>query len=149
MVPLGNIPLSVDGREVELPETLVYRGMLLSGVPNLAFAFGYINQSWTLGADLTCEHMCRLLRYMDERGYDTCTPRHDGEPVPTMPFAELTSGYILRSIDRFPRQRAGDPWRRVQHYPRDRRSVLRAPVDDPALEFSRLPTASRTEALAA
>jgi cation diffusion facilitator CzcD-associated flavoprotein CzcO len=149
MIPLGNIALNVDGREVALPETLVYRGMLLSGVPNLAFAFGYINQSWTLGADLTSEHVCRLLRYMDEHGYDTCTPRHDDEPVPTIPFAELTSGYILRSIETFPRQRAGDPWQRVQHYPRDRRSVLRAPIDDPALEFSRARDARDAKALAA
>jgi cation diffusion facilitator CzcD-associated flavoprotein CzcO len=149
MVPLGNIPLSVDDREVELPDTLVYRGMLLSGVPNLAFAFGYINQSWTLGSDLTSEHVCRLLRFMDEHGYDTCTPRHDDAPVATIPFAELSSGYILRSIDRFPRQRAGDPWQRVQHYPRDRRSVVRSPIDDPALEFSRASDARRAEPIAA
>ncbi len=149
MVPLGEIPLSVDGRSVDLPQTLVYRGMLLSGVPNLAFAFGYINQSWTLGADLTCQHVCRLLNYMDEHGYDACTPRHDDEPVPTIPFAELASGYILRSIDRFPRQRAGDPWQRVQHYPRDRRSVVRAPIDDPALEFARARGAREPEVLAA
>ncbi len=137
MVPLGDIALSVDGGAVELPQTLVYRGMMLTGVPNLAIAFGYINQSWTLGADLTCEYVCRLLNHMDAHGYDVCTPRDDGEPVPTLPFAELSSGYILRSIDRFPRQRSGDPWRRVQHYPRDRRSVRRAPLDDPALAFSR------------
>jgi monooxygenase len=145
MVPLGNIALSVDGREVKLPDTLSYRGMMLSGVPNLAFAFGYINQSWTLGADLTFQQVCRLLRYMDEHGYEKCMPREDGQPVPTLPFAELTSGYMRRSIDLFPRQREGDPWRRVQHYPRDRRSVLRSPLGDPALEFSRAP---QREALA-
>jgi monooxygenase len=149
MVPLGNIALSVDGREVELPETLVYRGMMLSGVPNLAFAFGYINQSWTLGADLTFEHVSRLLRYMDEHGYDQCLPRQDGEAVPTVPFFELTSGYVMRSVDLFPRQRARDPWQRLQHYPRDRRSVLRAPIDDPALEFSRTGDVRTPEALAA
>jgi hypothetical protein len=123
--------------------------MLLSGVPNLAFAFGYFNQSWTLGSDLTCEHVCRLLSYMDQRGYDQCTPRVDDGSLPTIPFAPLTSGYVLRSIDRFPRQRASDPWQRHQHYPRDRRSVRRAPLDDPALEFARRPrTPSVPEAVA-
>jgi len=106
-------------------------------VPNMAFAFGYTNQSWTLGADLTCEHVCRLLNHMDRHGYAQCMPRAREDTLAAVPFAELTSGYILRAIDKFPRQAAKDPWRRQQHYPRDRRSVRRAPIDDPALEFSR------------
>jgi hypothetical protein len=111
--------------------------MMLSGVPNFAFAFGYVNQSWTLGADLAWQYLCRLLNHMDRHGYRRFTPRVADETMITRPFAELTSGYVLRAIDRFPRQGAKDPWRRQQHYPRDRRSVLRAPLDDPALEFSR------------
>jgi cation diffusion facilitator CzcD-associated flavoprotein CzcO len=149
MVPLGGIALSVDGRAVALPDTLAYRGMLLSGVPNLAFAFGYFNQSWTLGADLACEHVCRLLAYMDERGYDQCTPRLDDQALPTIPLSPLRSGYVMRAIDQFPRQRTNDPWRRQQHYPRDRRSVRRARLDDPALEFARVRRApSEPEAVA-
>ena len=136
MVPFGGMRLSVDGSEVEVPEALAYRGMLLSGVPNMAFAFGYTNQSWTLGADLTCEQVCRLLNHMDRHGYAQCTPRRD-PAVTGRPFADLTSGYVLRAIDQFPRQGSNDPWRREQHYPRDRRSVRRFPLDDPALEFSR------------
>jgi monooxygenase len=136
MVPFGGIRLGVDGRDVNVAETLVYRGMLLSGVPNMAFAFGYTNQSWTLGADLTCLQVCRLLNQMDRHGYEQVTPRHD-PAIEGLPFADLTSGYVLRAIDQFPRQGPNDPWRRVQHYPRDRRSVRRAPIDDPALEFSR------------
>jgi cation diffusion facilitator CzcD-associated flavoprotein CzcO len=137
MVPLGGVGLRVDGQQVRLPDTLVYRGMMISGVPNLAFAFGYINQSWTLRADLTSEQVCRLLNHMDRHGYAQCVPRRPDAEVDSVPFAELTSGYMLRAIDQFPRQGAGEPWQHLQHYPRDRRSVRRAPVDDPALEFSR------------
>jgi cation diffusion facilitator CzcD-associated flavoprotein CzcO len=146
MVPFGDIRLGVDDADVELGEALVYRGMLLSGVPNMAFAFGYTNQSWTLGADLTCEQVCRLLRHMDRHGYASCTPRNRDPAVAGVPFAELTSGYIMRAIDQFPRQGSKDPWRREQNYARDRRSVRRAPMDDPALEFSR---AGATSAIAA
>jgi monooxygenase len=141
MVPFGGIRLGVDGTDVNVPETLVYRGMLLSGVPNMAFAFGYTNQSWTLGADLTCLQVCRLLNHMDGHGYTQVTPRHD-PAIEQMPFADLTSGYVLRAIDQFPRQGPNDPWRRVQNYARDRRSVRRAPMDDPALEFTRAPAAA-------
>ena len=69
MVPFGAIHLRVDGSDVDLGAALVYRGMQVSGVPNMAFAFGYTNQSWTLGADLTCEQVCKLLEYMDRCGY--------------------------------------------------------------------------------
>jgi monooxygenase len=137
MVPMGGIRLSVDGRAVELAEAFVYRGMQLSGVPNMAFAFGYTNQSWTLGADLTCEHVCRLLNHMDRYGYTQCTPRNRDPATTALPFAQLTSGYVLRAIDQFPKQGAKDPWRRQQNYARDRRSARRTRIDDPALEFFR------------
>jgi cation diffusion facilitator CzcD-associated flavoprotein CzcO len=141
MVPFGGMRLSVDGREVELAKTFSYRGMQLSGVPNLAFAFGYWHQSWTLGTDLTCEQVCRLLRHMDRHGYTACTPRlRDPAPVGE-PFSNLTSGYIRRAIDLFPRQGPADPWRREPHYARNRRDLRRAPLDDPALEFVTAPRA--------
>ena len=122
---------------------------MLSGVPNMAFAFGYTNQSWTLGADLTSEQVCRLLNHMDRCGYTQCTPRNGDPAITGVPFAELTSGYVLRAIDQFPKQGSKDPWRRQQNYARNRRSVRRAPIDDPALEFSRAaPTADATTQIA-
>jgi monooxygenase len=136
MVPIGGVKLRVDGADVELDKTVAYRGMQLSGVPNMAFAFGYTNQSWTLGSDLTSEQVCRLLAHMDRCGYTTCTPRRNPGVTP-VPFADLSSGYIQRSIAEFPQQGAADPWRRVPHYARNRKELRRAPVDDPALEFSR------------
>jgi monooxygenase len=146
IVPLAGIRLSVDGADVDLADTLAYRGMLLTGVPNLAFAFGYINQSWTLRSDLTCEYVCSLLEHMDRFGFARCTPRAGGAAVTEVPFLGLRSGYVLRAIDRFPRQGAADPWQAPQHYVRDSRSVRRAPMDDPALEFVRTAPAARVAA---
>ena len=149
MVPFGGMRLSVDGSEVDPGAALAYRGMQVSGVPNMAFAFGYTNQSWTLGADLTCEHVCKLLEHMDRRGYTACTPRNRDPGLTAVPFADLTSGYILRAIEQFPRQGSRDPWQREQNHVRNRRSMRRAPIDDPALEFSRTAPAPVDPALRA
>jgi cation diffusion facilitator CzcD-associated flavoprotein CzcO len=142
--PLGGIELTVDGDEIDIGQTLAYRGSMLSGVPNLAFAFGYVNQSWTLGADLTCQQVCRLLNHMDEHGYASCTPRRDGRAAPANSFWELSSGYVRRGGGLFPRQAAGDPWYRAQSMPRDRRTVMRAPIENPALEFTHARDAAPT-----
>jgi monooxygenase len=146
--PLGGIELSVDGDDVELSETFAYRGAMISDVPNLAFAFGYVNQSWTLGADLTAQHICRLLNHMAANGYDQCTPRHAPRAADTTPFFELSSGYVRRGVDRFPKQVTGSQWHRPQNYHEDRKAVMNGPVDDPALEFKRVPARTPTEAAA-
>jgi monooxygenase len=139
--PLGGIELSVDGDPVDIGGTVAHRGAMLSGVPNLAFAFGYVNQSWTLGADLTCQQVCRLLNYMDERGYDSCTPRR---VTGSTSFWELSSGYVRRGGDLFPRQGSEDPWYRPPSYPRNRRAIRRSPIEDSGLVFARARTATRT-----
>ena len=149
MVPFGGIRLGIDGSRVDVADTVVFRGMMLSGVPNMAFAFGYINQSWTLGSDLTCRQVCRVLNYMNRSGHTEVRPRVQDATTATVPFFELTSGYVRRAIDEFPRQGANDPWRRAQNYARDRRAVLRAPIDDPALEFTRVGAATGVTAKAA
>jgi cation diffusion facilitator CzcD-associated flavoprotein CzcO len=145
LVPFGGMRLAVDGREIDLGSALAYRGMQIGDVPNMAYAFGYANQSWTLGSDLTCEYVCRLLRHMDRHGYAACTPRNGDGSVTPVPFADLTSGYIQRAIHRFPSQGSRQPWLREQHHARNRKT-LRGPVlDDPALEFSRAPLRSSHE----
>ena len=80
LLAFGGAQLVVDGREVGLPETMAYKGMMLSGVPNFAFTIGYTNASWTLKADLVSEFTCLLLGYLDARGYDTCRPGRNGDP---------------------------------------------------------------------
>jgi len=136
LLPLGGMTIAVDGREIELSETVGYKGMMFSGVPNLAITLGYTNASWTLKCDLACEYVCRLLNHMDERGYRQCTPRAPDPSLPTQPFIDLTSGYVLRSIDAFPKQGARTPWRLHQNYARDILMLRRGSIEDEGMEFS-------------
>ncbi|MDQ6776636.1 MAG: NAD(P)/FAD-dependent oxidoreductase [Actinomycetota bacterium] len=135
LLALGGMEIAVDGRAVELPGTMSYRGMMLSGVPNLAIALGYTNASWTLKSDLTCGYVCRLLNHMDAHGYRQCVPRRDPS-VAERPFIDFSSGYVLRAIDKFPKQGAKAPWRLYQNYPRDIMSLRFGALDDGAIEFS-------------
>jgi monooxygenase len=137
LLPLGGAQVAVDGREIELPETLGYKGMMLSGVPNLALAVGYTNASWTLKCDLTSEYVCRLLNHMDAHGYDQCTPHNRDPSIGREPFIDFTSGYVLRSIDKFPRQGSKPPWRLHQNYARDIFTLRFGAIDDGAMVFSR------------
>ena len=137
LIPLGGLELAVDGAEVILPETMGYKGMMLSGVPNLAFAVGYTNASWTLKADLTSEYLCRLLNHMDVHGYRRVTPRNTDPSVEAEPFIDFNSGYVLRAIDKFPRQGSKPPWRLHQNYARDIVVLRRGTLEDGSLEFAR------------
>ena len=150
MLVLGGTRFVVDGREVLLPETLGYKGMMLSDVPNMAMALGYTNASWTLKCDLTCEYVCRLLNHMDAHGYRQCTPRNRDPSLPTQPFLDLKSGYVLRSVDKFPRQGLKAPWRLYQNYVRDIILLRHRPLEDGAIEFSaQAPALEPAEELAA
>jgi cation diffusion facilitator CzcD-associated flavoprotein CzcO len=137
LLALGGLQLEVDGSEVELSRTIAYKGAMLCGVPNLAMTFGYTNASWTLKADLIATYVCRLLAYMDEHGYAIATPQAPDPSLPTKPFLNLKSGYVLRSLDELPRQGARTPWQLHQNYFRDIPLLRRGPIDD-AMEFSRL-----------
>ena len=115
---------------------MAYKGMMIEGVPNMAISFGYTNASWTLKCDLTCEYVCRLLKHMDANGYAYCTPRNHDTSVAEEPFVDFSSGYILRAIDRFPRQGSQTPWRLHQNYARDILMLRRGEVEDGALQFA-------------
>jgi cation diffusion facilitator CzcD-associated flavoprotein CzcO len=143
MDPAGGIPLSVDGAPVSLRSTMAYRGLMLSGVPNLAMLFGYTNASWTLKVDLSCDYLCRLLRRMDRKGKSIATARADPDAA-EMPFLEFTSGYVRRALDRLPRQGAKRPWRLYQNYWLDLLSLRFGRLDDGVLELSVPPGRARS-----
>ena len=136
LLAFGGMQLAVDGQDVELSETISYKGMMLSGVPNLAMAFGYTNASWTLKCDLTCAYVCRLLNHMNEHGYRQCMPLNDDPSIATQPFIDFSSSYVQRSIDQFPRQGSRPPWRLYQNYALDILSLRYGAVDDGAMRFS-------------
>jgi cation diffusion facilitator CzcD-associated flavoprotein CzcO len=133
----GGVRLTVDGTPVHLPETVAYKGMMLSGVPNLAFAIGYTNSSWTLKIGLLCEHFCRLLAHMDAHGYDVCRPEVADPGMPTRPFLDFAAGYIRRAVDQLPRQGDRMPWLTSMDYHSDVKLLRADSVLDPELHFSR------------
>ncbi|MEZ6028272.1 MAG: NAD(P)/FAD-dependent oxidoreductase [Hyphomonadaceae bacterium] len=133
---LGGMKVIVDGREVDMPRQLTYKGMMYSGVPNLVSVFGYTNASWTLKCDLTCEYACNLLNWIGDNGYDAVTPRNTDPEVKEEPWLDFTSGYVQRSLERFPKQGSRKPWKLHQNYARDMMSMRFSKIDDPALEFS-------------
>jgi hypothetical protein len=129
-----------------------YKGMMLSGVPNMAIAFGYTNASWTLKCDLTCSYVCRLLNHMDANGYSQCRPLNRDASVEPVPFIDFSSGYIERAIARFPKQGSKAPWRLYQNYALDIFALRYGAVEDGAMEFSRgrrAPEQAAAEAVAA
>ena len=132
----GGIPLTVDGRTVRLPDTVAFKGMMLSGVPNFAFAVGYTNSSWTLKVGLLCEHFCRLLDHMDEKGFSTCRPEVGDPAMPTRPLLDFGAGYVQRSMQDLPRQGPAYPWLMSMSYATDVRHLRNGPVEDPNLRFA-------------
>ena len=136
LVALGAVQLAVDGEAVDLASQMVYKGTMLSGVPNAAMAIGYTNASWTLKCDLTCEYACRVLNHMDQHGYTEVVAVQDDPSIASEPLLNLTSGYVLRSLDRFPRQGSKRPWRMHQNYALDMMALRMREVDDGVLRFS-------------
>jgi monooxygenase len=133
---LGGMELVVDGEPVDLSTKMAYKGMMLSGVPNCAFTVGYTNASWTLKADLTSEYVCRVLAHMDSHGYRKSVPELSDPSVEEMPLLDFTSGYVLRSLDQFPKQGSKEPWKLRQNYVLDIRTIRRGAIDDGAMRFS-------------
>ncbi len=130
LMMLGGLELEVDGRSVEVGSSTAYKGMMLCGVPNLAFAIGYTNASWTLKADLVAAYVCRLLAHMHKAGTPVCVPRRPPPGIARYPLLDLKSGYVLRSMDQLPKQADTLPWRLHQNYLRDIRLLRHGPIDD-------------------
>ncbi|MFZ6005629.1 MAG: flavin-containing monooxygenase [Actinomycetota bacterium] len=133
---MGGIELSVDDERVEVSDRLTYKGMMLEGVPNHALAIGYTNASWTLKCDLTCAYVTRLLNHMRITGQRQCVARNTDPEVTAAPLLSLSSGYVQRSADKFPKQGSKAPWQVHQSYLRDRRALKRSKVVDDAMVFS-------------
>ncbi|HKY58002.1 MAG TPA: NAD(P)/FAD-dependent oxidoreductase [Aeromicrobium sp.] len=137
LLPLGGIKLVVDGEDVVASEKLAYKSMMLSDIPNFAFAVGYTNSSWTLKVDLVCEHLCRMFNLMDREGYSTFVATNDDPTMPTRPLLDFTANYVLRAMDEWPKQGTRGPWTVEMDYRVDRERLRKGPVEDPALHFSR------------
>ena len=113
---LNGIDVKVDNSQVNISEKLAYKGRMFNDIPNLACSFGYARASWTLGADLSSEYVCKLLNYMDKHGYDYCSPVIGKEVREEGTYLNLSSGYVKRAIDRMPKQGSREPWKGNQSY---------------------------------
>ena len=135
---LGGMDVLVDGVRAHPAQAMTYKGMMYSDIPNLVSTFGYINASWTLRADLIAEYACRLLNYMDARGYAFCTPRRRDPSIVEQPAIAFTSGYFQRGKDAIPKQGSRRPWKLHQNYALDMLELRFAKINDGVLEFTRL-----------
>jgi monooxygenase len=134
---IGGVEPTRNGVPMELTSLMTYKGLMFSGVPNFAITFGYTNASWTLKADLVSEFVCRLLNYMDSKGFDFVEPQHPGDTVDELPFMDFSPGYFQRSIDLLPKSGSRAPWRLKQNYLFDMRTIRRGKVNDESLRFAK------------
>lgn len=132
---LGDIKFTLDGMALDIPRTLVYKGMMLGGVPNFAYAFGYTNSSWTLKAELTADYVCRLLNFMNRRGYRVVAPVAD-LTVEKRPLLDFNSGYVTRAAAALPKQGSKRPWQVYQNYLLDKYTMQFTPLNDGTLTFT-------------
>ena len=149
LVLLGEVAYRVDGMPVDFAKTWTYRGMMFSGVPNLVYVLGYVNASWTLRSELVAGFVCRLLNYMQAKGFNRCTPqlRESDQQMQARPLIDgFTPGYLQRVFALFPRQGDRDPWQNHQNYLEDRKLFRDAPLEDGALRFAREGSDSGTSA---
>jgi cation diffusion facilitator CzcD-associated flavoprotein CzcO len=127
---LGGMTVTVDGETRRTADALAYKGMMFSGIPNLAQSFGYINASWTLRSDLIADYVCRLLNHMRKAGVDIATPTPAAEVVPERLAMDLQSGYVQRGADALPRSGNRAPWMVTADYKYDRKELMEGPVTD-------------------
>ena len=132
---LNDINVTVDNTKINAHERLTYKGMMLSGVPNFALSFGYVNASWTLRADLTCEYVCRLINLMDKKGVACCAPVDDPSAYGNDDLIDFTSGYVQRGLHLMPKQGNKAPWKNYQNYLKDIFAVRLFSIKDSNLNF--------------
>jgi monooxygenase len=140
---MGGADILVDGVPAKFDDKLVYKGAMFGGIPNLAFAFGYTNNSWTLRCDLTARFVCRLLAYMDRKGWSVCVPNVPDASVVPEPMLDFSSGYVRRADGVLPKQGQKTPWRVHQNYVKDLAAFAFGSVSDGTMEFLRTSEASQ------
>jgi cation diffusion facilitator CzcD-associated flavoprotein CzcO len=137
---MGGVEIVVDDAVVDLPRTMSYKGMMFTGIPNLALCLGYTNASWTLKCELVARYVCRLIKYMDEHGYAACVARRN-PAVSEEPAIGLTSGYVRRAEHLMPKQGTRRPWKLHQNYALDLAALRFGRLRDGVIEFIRAPSA--------
>jgi len=138
---LGDIDFTIDGAPLDFASTVGYRGTMFTGVPNMAWVFGYFRASWTLRADLIAGFVCRLLQHMEELGASVVTPRlrPEDEGMDLLPWVDpedFNPGYLMRALHLMPKQGPYEPWRFTQDYWTEKDTFPVADLDDGTLVYS-------------
>ena len=135
---LGGIKATIDGKPMDTSKHMLYQGIMVSDVPNMAMIIGYINASWTLKVDIAAEYICRMINYMDKNGYDEVIAQGDQtELMEDTVMGSLSSGYIARAADVMPKQGKHAPWNVTNNYLADRKVLKNARFDDGVLKFEK------------
>jgi monooxygenase len=140
MTLMGGAEICIDGVPIKFHERMLYKGVMFSGVPNFAIAFGYTNASWTLRCDLSARYVCRLLKYMDREDYSCAMPSLSDPAMIPEPLLDFSSGYVRRGNSVLPRQGQKAPWRVRQNYFKDWASFVIGSVNDGTMKFCGEPT---------
>ena len=146
---LGGIDMTVDGVKPVLKDSLAYRAMMLSDIPNFVYSIGYTNSSWTLKVDIVFDYACRVIETMDRCGYSKCVPVNPDPSMETRPLLDFQAGYVKRAVDELPREGTKAPWELTMNYVKDRKSLREDPVQDGVLQFSKPSAAAREAGLSA
>jgi len=137
---MGDVPFTVDGERVRFSDTVTYRGMMFTGVPNMVWVFGYFRASWTLRVDLIGDFVCRLLHHLDDLGATKVTPtlRTADQDMPILPWIDpdnFNPNYLMRSVDQLPRRGDKPEWQHTQDYWVERETLPAAGLDDGCLRY--------------
>ena len=140
---MGDIAFDVNGEAVDFGSTFTYRGVMNSGVPNMAFMFGYLRTSWTMRVDLVCDFVCKLLNHMDDKGARVCTPtlseeEQNMEVLPWIDEEEFNPGYMQRGKHLMPKRGDHEPWTFSAHYHTEREQLPLVSQDEKALVYEGL-----------
>ena len=135
---LGGIQATIDGKPLDTSKHMLYQGVMVSDVPNMAMIIGYINASWTLKVDIAAEYICRLLNYMDQKQWAEVIPQGDAtELMEDTVMGSLSSGYIARAANVMPKQGKHAPWKVSNNYLADRKTLKSASFEDGVLKFAK------------
>jgi cation diffusion facilitator CzcD-associated flavoprotein CzcO len=138
---LGDIEFVIDGSPLDFADTVTYRGMMFTGVPNMVWIFGYLRASWTLRADLIGDFVCRMLQHMDAKGAEVVVPElrpedADMELLPWIDPEDFNSGYLMRSMHLMPKRGAKIEWQHTQDYWNEKDQLPMVDLEDGCLKFT-------------
>jgi cation diffusion facilitator CzcD-associated flavoprotein CzcO len=140
MSVLGDICFEIDGEPLTFAETVTYRGMMFTGVPNMLWVFGYFRASWTLRADLLADFVCRLLAHMEKKGATRVEvrlrPEDEGmELLPWIDPENFNPSYLMRAMRLLPKRGAKPEWQHTQDYWREKDEIPAIDLDGPEFVY--------------